>query len=226
LNNIKDHCHIMLWIAIALTAILFMIANRIMGESNSRTSRLERQVEQLEHSMIVATTSTSATTRDKYDINGDGLVDALDLLLIKQELLKSSPITPEQTQETTQETTMETTIIEDEQIPVVSGTALVPSKTITFVGIFETTAYCSCVHCCGKSDGITASGTKVQVGRTIAADPKMFAYGTKLIVEGMGEYIVEDCGSFRGKRLDIYFNSHKEALIFGRKHLKVYIVKP
>ena len=29
----------------------------------------------------------------------------------------------------------------------------------TYLGTFTTTAYCGCSYCCGKSDGITASGT-------------------------------------------------------------------
>ncbi|MDD2497845.1 MAG: LysM peptidoglycan-binding domain-containing protein, partial [Desulfitobacteriaceae bacterium] len=36
--------------------------------------------------------------------------------------------------------------------------------------IFEATAYCSCRKCCGKSDGITASGVRAHKG-TIAVDP-------------------------------------------------------
>ena len=54
--------------------------------------------------------------------------------------------------------------------------------------IFKVTAYCSCAKCCGKTTGITASGTKATAGRTIATSGQ-FAFGTKLIINGQ-EYTV------------------------------------
>lgn len=90
------------------------------------------------------------------------------------------------------------------------------------LGKFKITAYCSCSKCCGKSDGITASGAKATAGRTIAA-PFTFKFGTKLIINGH-EYIVEDRGgAIKGNRIDIYFDSHQEALSFGVKYLEVFI---
>jgi len=88
------------------------------------------------------------------------------------------------------------------------------------VQIFEATAYCSCVKCCGKSDGITASGVKVHPG-TLAVDPKVIPFGTKVYIEGMGWFIAEDTGNFSGKRIDIYMETHEEALQFGRRKVKV-----
>jgi 3D (Asp-Asp-Asp) domain-containing protein len=86
--------------------------------------------------------------------------------------------------------------------------------------IFEATAYCSCVKCCGKSDGITASGVKVHPG-TLAVDPKVIPFGTQVYIEGMGWFIAEDTGNFSGKRIDIYMETHEKALQFGRKKVKV-----
>jgi len=88
--------------------------------------------------------------------------------------------------------------------------------------IFEATAYCSCVKCCGKSDGITKSGVKVHQG-TLAVDPRVIPFGTKVYIEGMGWYIAEDTGNFSGRRIDIYMESHEEALEFGRRKVKVII---
>lgn len=90
------------------------------------------------------------------------------------------------------------------------------------LGKFKITAYCSCSKCCGKSDGITASGTKATAGRTIAA-PSNFKFGTKLIINGH-EYTVEDRGgAIKGNRIDIYFDSHQEALDFGVQYIEVFI---
>jgi 3D (Asp-Asp-Asp) domain-containing protein len=89
---------------------------------------------------------------------------------------------------------------------------------------FELTAYCSCEKCCGKSDGITATGTKATEGRTIAVDPKTIPYGTEVIINGH-TYVAEDCGgAIKGNRIDVYFDSHDEALAFGRQTAEIYIV--
>lgn len=91
------------------------------------------------------------------------------------------------------------------------------------LGTYKITAYCACAKCCGKTNGITASGTKVQAGRTIAA-PKNFPFGTKLMINGH-IYTVEDRGgAIQGNRIDIYFNTHEEALQWGVKYLEVFKV--
>ena len=87
------------------------------------------------------------------------------------------------------------------------------------------TAYCGCVQCCGKSDCITATGTRATEGRTIAADPRVIPYGTHVLIDGH-EYIVEDCGgAINGNRIDIYFESHADALQFGVQTVTVEILQ-
>lgn len=89
---------------------------------------------------------------------------------------------------------------------------------------YVVTAYCPCVKCCGKSDGITATGTKATEGRTIAVDPNKIPYGTKVVIDGQ-TYIAEDCGgAIKGNRIDLYFDSHQEALNFGRQTKEVTIL--
>lgn len=88
---------------------------------------------------------------------------------------------------------------------------------------FLATAYCPCWNCCGKTDGITATGVKATAGRTIAADPNVIAYGTEVIINDH-TYVVEDCGgAIKGDRIDIYFDTHWEALQFGMQELTVLI---
>lgn len=85
------------------------------------------------------------------------------------------------------------------------------------------TAYCACEKCCGKTDGITATGTKATAGRTIAVDPSVIPYGTEVIINGH-TYVAEDCGgAIKGNSIDIYFDSHAEALEFGRQNLVVKV---
>ena len=90
--------------------------------------------------------------------------------------------------------------------------------------IYKVTAYCSCAKCCGKTTGITASGTRATAGRTIAA-PARFAFGTKLSLNGK-VYTVEDRGgAISGNKIDLYVSSHAEALAWGVRYLPVSVVK-
>ena len=89
---------------------------------------------------------------------------------------------------------------------------------------FEITAYCPCVHCCGKTDGITASGVKAIEGVTVATDNSI-PFGTKIYIDGVGERIVQDRGgAIKGNKIDLYFDSHEKALEFGRQTKQVTIL--
>lgn len=89
--------------------------------------------------------------------------------------------------------------------------------------IYKITAYCPCSKCCGKATGRTASGTKATPGRTVAASSK-YAFGTKLNIGGH-IYTVEDRGgAITGNKIDIFVNSHSEALQWGVRYLPVSVV--
>lgn len=89
--------------------------------------------------------------------------------------------------------------------------------------IYKITAYCACAKCCGKTNGITAMGTKATEGRTVAASAK-FAFGTKLNINGH-VYTVEDRGgAITGNKIDIYVSSHAAALAWGVRYLPVSVV--
>ena len=106
-------------------------------------------------------------------------------------------------------TTEELTTVKYEDIP-----------KLRELGTYKLTAYCSCSKCCGKSDGITASGTKATAGRTVAASG--FSFGTELYING-NTYVVEDRGVPSGV-IDIYFDSHSEAMNFGVQYAKIFAV--
>ena len=105
------------------------------------------------------------------------------------------------------------------------------------------TGYCSCGTCCGwrlswfgfgppvytygpskgqrKKVGVTARGTMARHG-TVAADPKVFPFGTRLQIPGYGTGVVEDVGgSIKGRHIDVWFPTHETALLWGRRNLKV-----
>lgn len=101
-------------------------------------------------------------------------------------------------------------------------------KTVTkkkYLGKYRITHYCPCVYCCGKTDGITASGTKAKAGRTIGVDTNVIPFGSKVRI-GNKVYVAEDTGGgIIGKKvIDVFCNSHSEALRKGVKYKKVWLI--
>ncbi len=110
----------------------------------------------------------------------------------------------------------------------------------------EVTAYCPCGQCCGwernwrfqpvysygpnkgqrKIVGQTASGTMARPG-TIAADTRLYPFGTIMYVPGYGYGRVEDRGgAIRGQKLDLFYRTHQQALQWGRQHKDVKVWLP
>jgi 3D (Asp-Asp-Asp) domain-containing protein len=98
-----------------------------------------------------------------------------------------------------------------------------------FLGEFTLTAYCPGRCCCGKwASGYTATGTWATEGRTIAVDPKVIPYGSRVLLiwpDGTQHtYIAEDCGSgIQGNRIDVFFNDHQAARVFGVQSAMAYL---
>lgn len=106
---------------------------------------------------------------------------------------------------------------------------------IISLGEYRLTAYCGCSVCCdkwgenrpldenGKPIVYTANMSVAKEGVTIAADINVLPYGTKVIIDGH-EYIVQDKGGvINGNRIDIYFESHQDALEFGVQYKEIYM---
>lgn len=111
----------------------------------------------------------------------------------------------------------------------------VKEPEVISLGEYRLTAYCGCSKCCGKWDEnrpldengkpivYTANMSIAKEGVTIAADINILPYGTKVIIDGH-EYIVQDKGGvINGNRIDIYFESHQDALNFGVQYKEIYI---
>lgn len=91
-----------------------------------------------------------------------------------------------------------------------------------YLGTYLTTGYCPCAACCGKTNGVTASGVIARTNHTIAADTGVLPFGTQVVINGK-VYTVEDRGgAIRGNRIDIFFGSHQEALNYGKQTVRVY----
>ena len=75
--------------------------------------------------------------------------------------------------------------------------------------------------------GRTASGRPVAKG-LIAADPRHLPLGSRVRLEAgaySGEYLVADTGSLvRGRRIDIWIPTSREAMRFGRRVVKLTVL--
>ncbi|HBE9444566.1 3D domain-containing protein [Clostridioides difficile] len=113
----------------------------------------------------------------------------------------------------------------------VSDTTQLDNLQLKELGNFVATAYCPCKICCEQwasspDDKITSIGVAAYQGNTVAVDPKIIPYGTKLYIEGLGVLIATDCGgAIKGNRLDIYYSTHAECDAFGKKTVKVFKVE-
>lgn len=91
------------------------------------------------------------------------------------------------------------------------------------------THYDVCLKCCGKLDGITASGVRTEPGITVAVDPAVIPLGSDVLVDyGDGEihyYRADDTGgAIKGRHIDLCVSSHEEALQLGVRTATVYWV--
>jgi len=103
------------------------------------------------------------------------------------------------------------------------------SETDSWITIeMRVTAYCWCKKCCGKhSDGITASGHRIRIGDTFVAADKKYSFGTEMIVPGYNNTqpvkVLDRGRVIKGDRLDIFFNSHHRAKVWGVRYLPVKV---
>lgn len=98
---------------------------------------------------------------------------------------------------------------------------------LVYIGDYKLTHYCTenRAHICGSGAGITATGTQVTAGRTIAVDPNSIPYGTKVYIEGYGWRVAEDCGgAVKGKHIDIAVDTHSQAESMGTTTGGVWIL--
>lgn len=130
--------------------------------------------------------------------------------------------------ESDEETTSEETEIEEETtVETVAELAeRDPYESVLIdIGEYTLTAYCPNACCCGEyANGYTATGTKAVEGKTIAVDPSVIPYGSRVMINGR-EYIAEDCGgAINGRHIDVYFDTHEAAVSFGVQTAEVYLI--
>lgn len=76
----------------------------------------------------------------------------------------------------------------------------------------------------GNGAGITATGIAARRG-IVAVDPGVIPLGTRLYIPGYGPAVAADTGgAIRGNTIDLCMESYSEAMQFGRRTVKVYIL--
>ncbi len=78
---------------------------------------------------------------------------------------------------------------------------------------------------CAGCTGFAANGSRVKLG-LVAVDPSVIPLGTRLFIPGYGRAVAGDTGgAIVGRRIDLGFSSNAEALAFGRRPVKVYVLR-
>jgi uncharacterized protein YabE (DUF348 family) len=91
----------------------------------------------------------------------------------------------------------------------------------------EATAYYPGPESTGKYAAAARTYTGKRAGfGLVAVDRRVIPLGTKLYIEGYGKAEAADIGAaIKGNRIDLCFETYREAIMFGRKKVKVYILE-
>ena len=76
-----------------------------------------------------------------------------------------------------------------------------------------------------NSYSLTSTGQKPRWG-TIAVDPKVIPYGTKIYIPEFGKIFIanDTAGAIKGNKIDIFMNSKKECYNWGRRTIEIQIL--
>ena len=117
------------------------------------------------------------------------------------------------------------------EVAELSSTGVSPSNTVVVksadTAIAPLTASQIYVATSYSRPGRGASGMGVRFG-TIAADPKVLPYGTRVRLDAgpyTGEYVVTDAGTaIKGRKIDVWLPTFREACRFGRRNVKLTVL--
>jgi len=77
----------------------------------------------------------------------------------------------------------------------------------------------------GKWGMTTAMGIRPRYG-IVAVDPRVIPLGTHLYVEGYGyAYAADTGGAIKGKRIDLFYPTDRQAYAYGRKKIRVIVLQ-
>lgn len=208
------------YILLICTLILMGLMAMVSIKVTDRLDQIDKRIEQLEDKPAayvpeVATLTDASTPGDATPTEPSE--DALSIS-IRPEYLAT---------ETDQEAQFE--VLEEEPEEIVTEEPKAdpePSESyeiksaeptgLSYLGTYELTAYAWTGNPC-------ANGNYPQVGYTVASNS--IPMGSRILIEGYGEYVVEDCGGMAGNVIDVYMGDYDTCIQFGRRTADVYIVE-
>lgn len=188
-------------ILIAIIVLMSMIAYRL----DKVNRRLDRILSATRFNYITAApTPTDATMTDATPTEPS---DDEIVISVRPELSDASESVQNASEMTSEEIT--------EQIDIEELKA-VPEASRTFLGSYELTAYAWTGNPC-------ANGNYPSCGYTVASNS--IPMGSRIYIEGYGEYVVEDRGGMPNNVIDVYMGDTDTCIQFGRRTANVYLIE-
>lgn len=188
-------------------------------ETNASIEPTKNNLEEVASATTTVTETIEATTETTKTTDAAESENAVETTNFTEEI-------PTEQEEVTSEPTEETTTSNENEY-----------RYLINLGEFRLTAYCSCKICCGdfalnrpvdengKEIVYGSIGVRLEEGISIAVDPNVIEYGSKVVI-GDHTYIAQDTGgAIKGNRIDIYFEDHQRASNFGTQYKEVYLVQ-
>lgn len=183
----------------------------------------ERTIE-IERAFEVSVTVDDAETQVLH-VTGGTVADAMELAGVSTENYHATNVAEDEDLTPDTEILVEETAKEDPAPKVLDGDGvpLTYEKVLNGVACAYTTP--------ASNRGITSTGTVPAVG-TVAVDPKIIPYGTKLYIVSEDGYVygygvASDTGGdlLNGRIMaDLYMNTYDECIQFGRRQVNIYVL--
>lgn len=110
----------------------------------------------------------------------------------------------------------------DQAVALLKDGSSVDTSNMEYMGNWRITGYDPhCSHCCGKTNGITASGNQAEFGTSAGCNN--LPLGTIIYIEGYGTYRIDDRGGMSTNHIDIAAPSH-DVCYQLTGHANVYVV--
>ena len=166
-----------------------------------RINRLNERLEQLE-------AHTTAVT----------VIESPDLHTVTDDILTEPEISTYDTLEGSEKAfkgkEVELSTEEEKNVPEASESFTEP--TMTYLGVYELTAY-------EWTGEVCADGSYPSSGYTVGCNS--LPLGTKIYIVGYGEYVVQDRGGMSDNVIDIYMEDYDACIEFGRRTADVYLIE-
>lgn len=201
----------MLFICVIFLGILLAV---LTVRVTDRLDSLENKIVQLEGEGIEITPENTIEIPGRHTQTDAHTVT--DATPTEPEKISKS-IRPEfMTSESVQEASGQPIEVVDEEIVIEEPKSVSEASEGAYLGYYELTAYEWTGNPC-------ANGNYPSCGYTVACNS--LALGTRIYIEGYGEYVVEDRGGMAGNVIDIYMGDYDSCIQFGRRSANVYLIE-